>query len=341
MTAARLLLHEGICQTRAAALDGQGRAVQFYISSDFDKRPRLGDVLAGTIAKVSPMDGGCFVNLAGKAQGFLSRRSADGMVEGQRHMFRIVAEARADKLPRLQLANEGAMGDVETTHLQRWQSAIPGGDALAFETGRNVAQDIDAIFEDAQSSICAMERGGRLQIVPTPALIAIDVDTVGRQDKGRASARAKAINLDAAQTAARQIALRNLGGNIVLDCVAPLARAQGADIKSAFVDAFRAISTRKLSCLPPSPLGMMEATISHGARPLHDRLGGKLLDGLRAVEIEAVASPTRLMELSVPKPGYELYLSSKRRVDLALQERFGARIVIRESKTPEHGISDQ
>lgn len=341
MSIKRLLLHEGICQTRAVALDSKGRAVGLHITTDFDKRARLGDMLAGIVTKVSPSDGGCFVKLESNEEAFLSLQSAGQIAEGQRHVFYIAAEARRNKRPRVVIVKSQDHDIPAGAPIECWQSALPAGQEISFETGPNITHEIDGVFEDAQSPICALERGGRLQVTPTPALVAIDVDTIGRQDKGRASARARAVNLDAAETAGRQMALRNLGGNIVIDCVGPLARAHGSDIKAAFVGAFRAASLRKVSCLPPSPLGMMEASIAHGARPLQDLQGAMLLDGLRAVEIEAVARPADRLELSVPKSAYGLYLSHRKTVDLALKARFGARIIVTESNSLQYGVTNR
>jgi len=337
----RLLLHEGICQTRAVALNGQGQAFQLFSLNEFEPRLMLGDRVTGTIAKSSPADGGCFVQTSQKQQGFLSHKSASSMVEGQSHQFLVAAEARADKLARLVLAT-GDEGGEQPTPLSRWQAGLPIGRDSVFETGPDIAREIDSVFEDAVNPICGLANGGRLQITPTPALVAIDVDTVGRQDKGRANARAKAINLDAVKVAARQLALRNLGGNIVLDCIGPLLRTDGPEIKAVFVSAFRGASARKISCLPPSPLGMMEAVIAHGARPVHDTLvdadgretpTSQLLAGLREVEIEAMAQPAALLELSISGSAYGGYLTHRKNIDLSLKSRFGGRITVSETQS--------
>ena len=346
VSSVRLLLHEGICQTRAVALNKHGQPFQLFSQNEFEQPLRLGEFVAGTIAKRSPADGGCFVKVSSNRQGFFAHKSANNMVEGQNHNFVVAAEARADKLARLVLAT-GDASPEQSSPLSRWRAMLPKGQDVKFETGPDIAREIDSVFEDAMSPICGLANGGRLQITPTPALVAIDVDSIGRQDKGRANARAKAINLDAAKVAAREIALRNLGGNIVIDCVGPLLRGDGPDIKAAFVDAFRASSTRKISCLPPSPLGMMEAIIAHGARPMHELQigadgletpGFQLLSGLRGLEIEAMAQTAAQLELGLPRASYGLYQAYRKNIDQSLKSRFGGRISISETQGKTAGI---
>jgi len=350
MTSRRLLLHQGICHTRAVALDPEGRAVRLFLSTSFDTGLKLGDVLEATVAKVSPGDGGCFLRTSNKQEGFLSHRSANDLVEGQHLLCRVAAEARADKLARLVVASEADRKGDEPSPLQRWTASLPRHWPEDFETSAGITRQIDGVFEDALSSIVSLPMGGRLQITPTPALLAIDIDTIGRRDKGRASARACAVNTEAAAAAGRQMALRDLGGNVVIDCIGPLAKVDAGAVKAAFVDGFRTASMRKISCLPPSPLGMMEAVIEHGGRPLHERFHispdretplALLLTGLRRIEIEAMARPADQLTLQLPKRGFSLYQTHKLLIDNGLQDRFGERIFVEESSTSQAEITDR
>jgi Ribonuclease G/E len=338
----RLLLHHGICHTRAVWLDKQDRAVRLFLTTEFDTGLQLGDFVEAIVARVSPKDGGCFIRTKSKHEAFLAHRAAKELVEGQRLMCRVAAEARADKLARLVIVPDADKKAADLTPLQRWQTSLPDDLPADFDTCAEAGHRIDSVFEAALSPTFGLARGGRLQITPTPALVAIDVDTVGRQDKGRASARARAVNIEAAAAAGRQMALRDLGGNIVIDCIGPLAKTDARVVKRAFVDGFRATSVRKVSCLPPSPLGMMEATIEHGIRPLHERLRetpdrdtplAQLLAGLRRIEIEARACPADQLALLFPKRGFSLYQAHGSKITKALQERFGGRILVEESST--------
>lgn len=345
MSIHRLLTHEAVGETRALALDGAGRAVSLFHDrwAERETRLRWGQVLAGNIRKLSPADGGAFITLEGGQEGFLAQRDLTGLVEGEAGLWRVVAEARADKLAKL------AKADTKETSahspLERWQASLPDADALVLERSPEATLMISDAFDDALNPIAPLAGGGRLQITPTPALVAIDVDTLGRQDKGRASLRAHCVGLVAAEELARQAALRGLGGALVLDCIAPLARRDGPDLKKRFLETFRGLSTRRAECLAPSPFGLMEIVLEWRARPLHEAyidVSGRdlplasLLDGLRRVEREAKANPSARLSLGLPKLAFEAFVSQRKMYETGLIDRFGARIEI--AQTPREKI---
>jgi len=295
---ARIYLHEAIGETRAAALDRHGRAVGLFHDRWAERGVRLrwGQVLQGTINKLSPHDGGAFIRLENGQEGFLAGRDLTGLVEGAKRLWRVTAEARRGKLAKLASVADQETAPEDERALDMWKASLPGANELAFETGDEAPQIISDAFEDALNSVAPLQGGGRLQITPTPALVAIDVDTLGRNDKGRASARAKAVGLVAAEEAARQAAVRGLGGALVLDCISPLARRDGPELKQRFVQTFRACSGRRVECLLPSPFGLMESVLEWRMQPLHEAYFeaegnplalAELLEGLRRVEGEA------------------------------------------------------
>ena len=340
MAIARIYLHEAIGETRAAALDGHGRVVGLFHDrwAERGQRLRWGQVLEGTISKLSAQDGGAFIRLENGQEGFLAGRDLTGLVEGAKGLWRVTAEARAGKLAKLTSTQDRPADNQPALAL--WQASLPGASELALETGDAAAQVVSDAFEDGLNPIAPLQGGGRLQITPTPALIAIDVDTLGRMDKGRASARAKAVGLVAAEETARQAAVRGLGGALVLDCIAPLARRDGPELKQRFVQMFRACSARRVECLPPSPFGLMEAVLEWRAQPLHEayfETDGKpaalaeLLAGLRRVEREAKADGAARLQLGLPRPAFEAFLAHRKIYEQGLIDRFGRRIEIVQS----------
>jgi len=337
---ARLCLHEAVGETRAAALDQHGRAVGLFHDrwAERGQRLRWGQVLEGVIRKLSAHDGGAFIRLENGAEGLLASRDLTGLVEGAKGYWRVKAEARRGKLAKLEAA--GVRSSQEQSALDHWKDSLPGAGDLSFETGDEAAQIIQEAFDDGLAGQVPLRGGGRLQISPTPALVAIDVDTLGRQDKGRASARAKAVGLIAAEELARQAALRGLGGALVLDCISPLARRDGPELKQRFVQTFRACSGRRVECLPPSPFGLMEAVLEWRAQPLHEayfEADGKpvaladLLAGLRRVESEAKADGAARLRLGLPRSAFEAFLAHRKIYELGLIDRFGGRIEIIQS----------
>lgn len=337
MSVHTVLVHEAVGETRAAAIDDRGQVVGLFFDRWAEQATRLrwGQTVSGTVARCSPENGGIFITLEGGHEGFLSTRDRTGWVEGATSLYRVVAEARRGKLTKVAIADE----PVSLSPFQLWQSSLPG--AIS-KTDRSIeaAQTIDAAFEDALNPIAVLSGGGRLQITPTPALIAVDVDTVGRKDKGRASTRARAVNMDAAGELARQVAIRSLGGAIVLDCIAPLARRDGSEVKARFLETFRAISTRRAECLAPSPFGLMEAVLEHRVQPLHETCQNargedlpiaKLLAGLRQLEREAIANRSASLTLALPSGALAAYKTHETLYRDALVARFGARLKVSES----------
>lgn len=344
-----LLVQDAIGETRAAALDEAGRPVALFQDrwAEQGKRLRWGQVVSGHIRKLSRADGGAFIRLETGLEGFLARRDLAGLIEGAAGTWQVAAEARAGKLARLTEAEEtGEHRDP----FALWQAALPGGGDLQAETGLDVATRMEAIFDDALAPCAPLSGGGRLQISPTPALVAVDVDTLGRTDKGRASARARRVGIVAAEELARQAALRGLGGNLVLDCIGPLARRDGPDLKQAFLTTFRAVSTRRAECLPPSPFGLMEAVLEWRARPVQeaclDARGeplplANLLDGLRQIEREARARPADRLCLGLPEAAYAALAMHRKLYETGLIERFGGRIDVAQSSRNQIEISSR
>lgn len=345
MSAHRLLRHDAIGETRIAALDEADRVIGLYHERWAEREMRLhwGQVQLGNIAKLSPGDGGAFIRLESGQEGFLSRRDMTGLVEGAHGLWRVVAEARDEKLPRLAKIEDSAetRALLEATPLQHWQDSLPGGAKCAFETSPDATQIIAEAFDDALNPVAPLIGGGRLQITPTPALVAIDVDTVGRRDKGRASARARTVGLAAVEALAREAAIRGLGGALVLDCIAPLSRRDGPELKKHFLETFRGMSTRRAECLPPSPFGLMEAVLAWRTQPLYEayfEIGEQgtiamtatpmaaLLDGLRQIERAAMANPADRLQLALPGAAFRAFANHRKMYEHGLIERFGARI---------------
>ena len=78
---------------------------------------------------------------------------------------------------------------------------------------------IEAQVECLYRNQVPLPSGGSLVVVPTEALVAIDVNS-GRSTKGKnIEETALGTNLEAAEEAARQLRLRNLGGLIVIDFI--------------------------------------------------------------------------------------------------------------------------
>ncbi|MEO1015939.1 MAG: ribonuclease E/G [Pseudomonadota bacterium] len=307
MTVDTIRVEESAAETRAVALDSSSRPIGLFISRPFDagRHARWGEVVEARIAKVSPAQGGAFLELASGEEAFLSSNSKAGLVEGRRLSVRIAAEARRDKLARAAPTEGPVSADAP---FDFWRAALPnGGDTSVVRTGP-FDDLVEAAFEDALAPTNQIAGGGRLQIHRTPALTSFDIDTAGRDDRGSPAARAAAINVAAAGEAARQMALRGLGGLVVIDCIGPIPRPFRDKAKLAFLEAHAAVSSANADALPASRFGLLEASVEWRWRPVADTLldetGGQspeteLFEALRDAQREAASSPSQLYELKL------------------------------------------
>ncbi|MEL6667057.1 MAG: hypothetical protein AAFQ24_13085, partial [Pseudomonadota bacterium] len=142
---------------------------------------------------------------------------------------------------------------------------------------------------------------------------------------------------------ARQVSLRGLGGNLVLDCLGPLNATSRQDIQSAMQTAFKDLGINGVKTLKPSPLGLLEASVPWSVTPLEDQISAdpaeaRLLELLRDVQREAIAAPVQFFELSLGGQTWQAYLSRRTDADAAIDKHFSGRLMISESPSPESRI---
>ncbi|MBA3070227.1 MAG: hypothetical protein FP825_17335 [Hyphomonas sp.] len=336
MPVARLLREQTIGETRWAALDTRGQPVALYLDRPHEtvRRAVAGDRLDARIRKLDAALGGAFVDLGAKGEAFLRFRSGEALSEGAAAVVEVAAEARRGKLPRVRLASAAAPA---TRGADRWRTCLNAAAGLTVDDRPAGDAEVQAAFDDALAPALTLPGGGRLQVERTEALIAADIDTSGRTARGDRAAGALALNLDAAAALARQIHLRGWGGLAVLDCVAPVGKAAGARIRSAFLEAFRDISDRQVKALPPSAFGLMEISADWLLTPLAERLLGAAgrpspetlaLDGLRQLEAGARANRMGRLQLTLPGEAFAWLQTSGLDADTLLAQTYGARLVI-------------
>ncbi len=341
MKIARLVHSPGIGETLAAALDADGRPLALHCDLASDRsRPRLEELRRARLRAIAPDQGGAF--LEDDATGdplFLSGAPPPGTSDGAALSVTVLAEARPGKAARVRLSR--ASDSPPATPLAVWQAALPApGPDLPLETGPEAQALCQMALDRALDPAPTLPGGGRLRIARTPALTAIDVDTAGRATQGRAGTRALAVNMAALTEAARSLALAQLGGLVVIDCVGPVRPPDRQTLKQTFRNALRAVTTRKAEVLPPSPLGLIEAALAWGETPLWDRrtgAAGELADGLAALERAARAEPGASLTLHLPAPAHALYLERAAGYRSDLDARYGGRldVVAGPGPTPE------
>ena len=281
----------------------------------------VGDLHRGRVTAIAPPMAGCFVALAG-TDGFLpDSEGGRGATEGDAVGVRITRAAQGGKGPRLTArlsdADRALVGDGPPALLRRGPDAVErlatlhpdaailtDDPALAaalrprfgtrLETGSGALEDWPADAVEALSGPeVALPGGGRLHIQPTPALVAIDMDTggtsAGRQTKAAAQL---GFNRAALPVLARQIRLRDLSGAILVDLAGLAQRgraALGPELAAAIAE-----DPRGARLLGFTALGLAEIVRPRVHSPLHELLAGPHAAGLAALrELARATRPGR------------------------------------------------
>jgi Ribonuclease G/E len=209
---------------------------------------------------------------------------------------RVKSEAWADKGPVLSLADMSSKAKRPETPGRHSEPPddpfLAGVEIVATKTGEQARREMDAAIDEALAPSSSIPGGGELFIDHARALTAIDIDSAGREGDG--GDFDLVLNLAAADQAARQIALRGIGGLVVVDFVTMQRRQE----REAVAERFRECLTRRLGRASHvqeiSSLGLCEASIARRMRPAPDALAAtppaerEALHALRAIESEAL-----------------------------------------------------
>lgn len=283
----------------------------------------VGDLHRGRVTARAAALGGAFVALA-DADGFLpDTEGGQDVTEGVIMPVRITRAAQGRKGPRLTArltpqeqvaaaqAGPGAVARLRPgpSAVERLAAAWPDApvwvdDHALAAALRPVLEErvgirspaFDEALEDRIEALAASElslpSGARLSFHPTPALVAIDVDT------GSATGNHAAVNRALLPALARQIRLRNLSGAILVDLAGLPARRRAA-LEPALAQAL-ADDPLRPRLLGFTALGLAEIVRSRVHPPLHETLAGPHAAGLaalRAIAAAVAADPGRMPAL--------------------------------------------
>ncbi|HVC60918.1 MAG TPA: ribonuclease E/G [Acetobacteraceae bacterium] len=280
----------------------------------------VGDLHRGRVSARAPALGGVFVALDG-ADGFLpdtegGKTASEGTVlgvrviraaqggKGPRLSARLSAEEQGvvgGGAPRLLRRGPGAVERLAAAHQQApvWVDDPALAASLRAALGFRLAIRAPLFDDELLGQIDALAQpelvlpnGARLSFHPTPALVAIDVDT------GAATGGHLAINRGLLPVLARQIRLRNLSGAILVDLAGLPARRRSA-LGPALAEAL-ADDPGRPRLLGFTALGLAEIVRPRVHPPLHERLAGPHAAGLaalRAIADAVAADPSRMPAL--------------------------------------------
>ncbi len=285
-----------IGETREALVrDGRVVALRVARASDEGRRARWGELYCARVREIDRRRRGAFLDLGLRdQQGFLPlgddgrarmRKERVNLREGQGVIVSVTREAARAKNPVLELTEIGH--DGESPH-RIGQHEVDEGLVLARPAADpQIRAKLDAAIEDALARTTPVPGGGMLTVDPATALVAIDVDAGGRQGSGDPERFALDLNIAAAQEAARQIRLRNLGGIIAIDFVSLRAKSHVKQLEDAVRGAFSG-DPWSVQFGGLSRFGVYELARSQLRTPLHEQL--RDADGRMSVETVALAA---------------------------------------------------
>jgi len=320
---ARILVACSPGEMRVAVVqqDGQGNEGLVDYALWRPGRPDgMGDLYRGRVVARVPAMAGAFVALP-DAEGFLpDSEGGDAVSDGMAVAVRVARSAQGGKGPRLTAllsdADRALAGAGTPALLARGPGAVermaalhPAAPILVDDHGvvaalrpvlggrLSVGTVMDERFagwiDGLAAHSVALPGGMRASIHPTPALIAIDVDSGGASADSRPKRAAQlAANRAMLPALARQIRLRNLSGAIVVD-VAGLALRHRSALAPDFIAAL-ADDPLRPRFLGFSALGLAEIMRQRTHPPLHELLAGPHAAGLaalRSVMQAAAAEP--------------------------------------------------
>ncbi|MEM8937576.1 MAG: ribonuclease E/G [Pseudomonadota bacterium] len=367
-----LIIESWAAETRAALINNDDVAKFWFgpAPSDetHDRSLRAGTVVNGRVRQINRALNAAFVEIGHETDGFLtlSDQPARALCEGEIAKFTIKTPPRGPKGATLRYLGEGLSNAPLGRCAPFDDPAIEAINAIGREVHQifidraiprqHLSDDIaDAIQIDHRSHAlfsdfgaddgltAAFERrapipgGGALILDETEALTLIDVDTDGLQAASSLRLQEK-IALAALKEAERQISLRGIGGQVVLDL--PLSRTGGAKSRlsqtvkkaAAGIRDARAISLANNGLLsfavPRRTLSLLEAhTEIAPVAPISGRrftTAWLAKKALRHLELELRNAPSERFELSAGKPIYD-YIEGRQRWIERMKDRYSAR----------------
>ena len=313
----------------------------------------VGDLHRGRVIARVPAMAGSFLALEG-AEGFLpDSEGGAGLHEGDFVSVRVTRASQGGKGPRLtaHLALDeilpargpGALLELARVHPDARVLIDDGalaarlkpslGDRVVVVT-RAFDADIEEQVEALAQPDIELAGGVRLNIHPTPALTAIDVDgggtMAGRRGK---TASHRATNSAVVPELARQIRLRNLSGAILVDFAG--LKARGRTSLAPALHAALAQDPLRPRLLGFTALGLAEIVRRRVHPPLHELLDGPHAAGLaalRRIATETTEAPHRMPVLRA-SPAILAALQSDAEALPDLARRAGRVLILRSDPT--------
>ena len=225
---------------------------------DEAERDRLELLLRETAAGVERPDGA----------GIILRSAAEGAPEDE-----VAADIEAMCALALQVAGDAGTGPEllvagDGAHVSAWRE-MPEGAALDRDPGSFARLGVLEMLDGLLAAEVPLGGGATMHVEPVRALTAVDVNT-GADLSMAAGLKA---SLAAARALPRQLRLRGLGGQVVID-FAPFPKKDRRTVEQALVGAMRTGAGG--SVIGWTGLGHLELTVKRERMPLAEALAGAL-----------------------------------------------------------------
>ena len=216
---------------------------------------------------------------------------------------------------------------------------------------------IEHQIESAHSRTVQLPAGGAIVIDHTEALVSIDVNSARATRGGDIEETAFRTNMEAAEEAARQLRLRDLGGLIVIDFIDMESARNQRDVEQKLKDALKPDRAR-VQLGKISRFGLMELSrqrlrpsLGEGIHVVCPRCNGtghirdtesSALHILRMIQEEAMKDSTGAVHAQVPVDVASFLLNEKRHEISKIEARFRVNVLLVPNKfleTPHHTIT--
>lgn len=333
MTEARLFIDEPVGERRRLLVDKNDRAIRLDIERAGERltRARVGEIWTARLIEPTP-EGDWRIDLGNAVEARLRKRRQSNLASGSIIPVRVITEARQDKTAIVEPSEGQAqttLGRIQTPEEDSFLRGITITRTISDAPARTA---IDAAIEEATTSAVAFS-GARLWIQPTRALTAIDLD------RGASRLSSVDLNLAGAREAARQIALRGIGGLVLIDFIGAPRGAGGKQLSTEFTASLQNYAALRADSLGLSRFGLLQVAIPRGRRDLASALAcppaeREALDALR--ELETLGIQNRSARLSA-----ELSTEAERSLrtnlpdwEAQLADRIGPRARINATERP-------
>lgn len=292
----RAVIEDAIGETRAAIYEGR-RLVELHSRRTYDTTPRPGDRYAAKVITVDASVAGMFVDMGPDAKPALlpfgAQRDLPRLSEGEALTVEVIRAEMTDKGASVRYFGEGTEAKPGCIKRLNLREAM----ARRFEDIKFDEAAVSAIDDVVERTI-ALNGGGSVTFDQTQALLAIDVD------KGAAESPAAAAQ-EAAETIAKQLRLRGLGGLVVIDFPNLRQPKHRTRLQKTFEEVFET-DPMIAKFAPLSRFGCLEMTRSKPEPSLDDMQTDRF--GEMTPETLALRALRRLTREAKTSPGAKLTL---------------------------------